>query len=160
MRPTRTNVIVAIGMLALGSAGLMHRKLIWCDIVVGISLLIFTLQWLSGFAASSTKRVARISFAVVGFGYLFVVFASSMSHFLITNQLLSIFWKWLDLSALDMTRPADYLFFLLDRNERPVGPSAENALSFLVIGHCVFSWMLAVLAAWFAGRVHHKAIVA
>jgi hypothetical protein len=135
---------------------MMYRSPIWGETLFSISLLLFFTQLIQGAFALEGERVKRIAFAIFGIGYLVVATSNTFviqNEWLITNRLMSLVWQWLDASP-RVPSPAQYYFSYL-RGKTDV-TTYPKLISFFLVGHCVFSWLFAVLAAWFAGRMYDR----
>jgi hypothetical protein len=161
MRFTLGKMFLAIAMLALACAGMMHRNTLWTNCVISITFVMFALILVRAAGLRGRALVQSITFPLIGGAYLLVV----ESHFgegLLTNEPLGLAARSLNIPG--TPRGSGPVQFNVDQIIRQGMQWDSNGWNmpepelhnFFLIGHCVFSWIFAVLAAWFAGRMYDR----
>lgn len=144
MRFTLGKMFLAVAMLALAFAGIKYDDYLWTCLVYSVTMVLFVWVAMSAMKGAGSKRVALIWFVVVGTVYLLLTTCDSVaesSRYFVTNYLLA---------AVARFQHAIY-------TDYPLGAIAKSPpKNLFIIGHCVFSWIFAVLAAWFAGRMYDR----
>jgi hypothetical protein len=180
MRFTLGKMFIAIAMLALACAGMMYRSSPWVNGIFTLSLLLFVVPLIQIVRLSTRGRIAAVAFAAVGITYLVLATATIFRgprELLFTNNILAETVKVLRIENQELTvqppptttaipDPTTGIYPSLTASDLPSDQFIGLALSaeedhlplyyFFVIGHCVFSWLFAVLAAWFAGRMYDR----
>jgi hypothetical protein len=161
MQFVRSKLLLASGILALGAAGLARFTEAWTVVVGTITGLLFAITATSATGLRGRKQASAIAFFVVGGVYLlFIMCATRTAVFATpTNYLLAFAAQLFKIPI--PTRNYPYLLNAGEFDIRTVVASAfdkENAEQpisrFFLIGHCIFSWLFAALAAWLAGLIH------
>jgi hypothetical protein len=164
MRFTLGKMFLTVAMLALACAGMKYRNEWWTVGIAGLTLLVFATAVLKALAAAGRQRAMLLGFCIVGFGYALIAVNSSgsLSEWLPTRIPLAAAAYGLQIpieipggsAPFRLARPAAFDFYL--RSGVPGDSYGYDLKIFLFIGHCVFSWLFAVLAAWFAGRMYDR----
>jgi hypothetical protein len=152
MRFRLTTLLVAVAMIAITCAAVLYRNRWWMDGIVTITILLYVVVGLRAIGLRGSSRVVAITFAITGPGYLFLATLAMLTAFpdvLVTNVLLAIASKNIG---------AELGSYSLESILKSLGNKSlrQDYLSVFIIGHCVFSWLFAVLAAWFAGRIYNQ----
>jgi hypothetical protein len=153
MRFTLGRMFLAVGMLALACAGLTYRTYWWVSGIFSLTAVLFVAVFILGMCSSKKERIVLFAFTIGGASYLFLSLLTPEIRAIPTNYLLGLSVRELGLREEDqLALPA------LERAMRIATPSRDlgGILVFHIIGHCVFSWLFAVLAAWFAGRMYDR----
>jgi hypothetical protein len=158
MRPTRPKLLTAAALLSLAIAGLMFPSRWYGQVAMAATILLFVSVAIAAIAMCGRGRAAAIAFCVVGSLYLAEVaiggFRDIRQH-MPTNHLLVIAWNLL---------PDPSLAVIPHGGTEPFRHSLQYGLStlnngddpFFLIGHCVLSWLFALLAAALAGSMYAK----
>src|SRR5262245_23967898 len=142
MRFTLSKLFIAVAMLALACAGMIYRNRWWTDAIITLTVLLFAVMALRAIGLRGRDRVFAIAFSVVGTVYLVLTMTDLcqiIGGSLPSNHVLAAAWK-LTQGVGDM--PLESVLAI-----RPI--SREDP--FFIIGHCVSSWLFALVAGWFAG---------
>jgi hypothetical protein len=144
-------LFLAIALLALACAGLMYHTSAWASSIWMVTWTFIVFAVVKAVSTSGRSRVRCISFAFAGVAYLAVCKTTSFAEEgFPTNQLIASIAKITvrKTDNLDSTQIAAY----------GLNPAYGNLLfaRFFNIGHCLFSWIFALLAAWFAGRMYDR----
>jgi hypothetical protein len=151
MRYTLGQVFFVFAMLSLALAGMTYRTSLWSSGIWTVTWLLFLFATMKAVGSTGRNRITSIAFAVAGVAYLasfrLPVFAGEV---MVTNQLLAAIarvflsdLKNLELEAImNLGIDSDY--------------SSLDVKAFFTIGHCIFAWIVALLAAWFAGRMYDR----
>lgn len=146
-------MFVAVAMLAMACAALMYRNFWWAGGVMTLTWGIYVAAFINAIAGTGRRRITSIAFAMAGLIYiLLVILPVFYGDQLITNLPLAVIAK-------ELTGSQSSLPDLPAQGGVGVGhhSSTNIDLQFIFqIGHCVFSWLFAILAAWFAGRLYDK----
>jgi hypothetical protein len=151
MRFTLGKLFIAVALLALAFAGMMYRTSLWSSGIWTLTWALFLLATVQAVGAVGKTRVTAIAFVIGGTAYLVFykwwVFSSSV---LLTN----LFLAWIARFALRDLRDADEASIIGLGLDSSYGN--EELSVFFTIGHCIFAWLIAFLAAWFAGRIYDR----
>jgi len=158
MRFTLGKMFLAIAMLALACAGMMYHTSIWERIVFGVTIAMYSIVLMSAVGSRSRYVVSAVAFSMVGGIYLLLVMFSQWRVSLITNDPLTYIARALELPETVYAGPDGGVYPSPRELLSNMGawPGSSPLHHFFVIGHCVFSWIFAVLAAWFAGRMYDR----
>jgi hypothetical protein len=152
MRFTLGKMFIAIALLALALAGMTYRTSLWSSGIWTLTWLLFLLATVKAVGAVGKSRVTAIAFVIGGAAYLMFyklsVFSGSV---LLTNQFLS----WIARLVIgDIHHLPDLEQIIALGLDSSYGN--EELSVFFSVGHCVFAWLTALLAAWFAGRIYDR----
>jgi hypothetical protein len=115
---------------------------------------------LSSIGVHSRDRAFSIAFAIVGGGFLLIAMTESsqlIRDSLPTKYILAIGWKLLADPQVYFNPPFPIQPMPFNSILEYTGQiSLEGAGAFFLIGNCVFSWLFAILAGWFAGHMFAK----
>jgi hypothetical protein len=158
MRFTLKYLFVAVAMLALACAGMTYRTRGWTNTVITVTLGMYAVALIAALGSSGRQRVSAFAFAFTGAGYvLFMAFdgLAAIRDSLLTNYVLGA--AWTAFVPPDGQPPQseinDIVYWVY--HER-TGFLGYTPWLFFAIGHCVWSWIFAVLAGWFAGRMYDR----
>ena len=156
-------MFVAVAMLALACAGMMYRTTWWADGIAALTLAVYATTALCSIGHHGRQRTVLLSFCVIGFLYYHLAndTISTRDH-LPTTVALAAAAQSLDIDPTmhQILRPPGHPD---DSGEPTINDYIAQSSyregpipAFTLIGHCVFSWIFAVLAAWFAGWMYDK----
>jgi len=165
MRFSLSQILLAVAMVALACAAMTVRNHWWADAIVTITVLLYVITALRAIGLRGRDRIFAIVFAIVGLSYLLLMTSDAFQTIRMsipTRYPLGVAWKWL-------TNPK------MPTQNNPFGPAVtvpkEASIEYIVasaqssngadgmfflVGHCVWSWMLALLAGWFAARTYAR----
>jgi hypothetical protein len=153
MRFTLGKMFLAIAMLALACAGMMYSNDWWANGIFSFTVAIYVCVAISAIRLRSRALAAAVTFSMVGGLYLFIVEWRPSTFFI--GDLLDLIGHALKpdvpLTGFRTVRVVNGV-----NTPGPLMLRAPDLRGFLTIGHCVFSWIFAVLAAWFAGRMYDR----
>ncbi len=157
MRFTLSNLFLGVAMIALACAGVTIHNRFWMDGLVTMSLLLYVVMAIRAVGLCGPERAFAIAFAVTGAGYLILAILSAffaVPDLLVTNLLLAV--------------AARHAFgFGQQFTTEGIAESSWNALNnfetlrldygqFFAIGHCVLSWLFALIGGWIVARMFRK----
>jgi hypothetical protein len=156
MRFTLGKMFLAIAMLALACAGMKYGTYWWAGGISTLTLLLFGTAVVRAISESGRSRTVWASAAIIGIAYL-VVASSRALHCEILFPSLAMAWfaRTYEISYIPTLEPLSiqaYAFGGLGIQDTDF----SHLKNFFTIGHCVWSWLFAVLAAWFAGRIYDR----
>jgi hypothetical protein len=175
MQFTLSKMLIAIAMVALACAGLTLRTPLWTESIFSVTVLLYIVTGLAAVGRSGRARISSLAFAFFGGGYLLVVSCNAFSplrDLLLTNRAIVQAAKLLSVPTVDQKTNAGLKQFVSSSggfsNPDEYGWNNNFAFgamiaspqiptgAFLIIGHCVWSWLLAFLAGWFCGAMWAK----
>ena len=182
MRFSLCNLFLAVTMLGLAFAGMIYRSIVWSDTLISLSLLLYAAVSLRAIAKHGAARAAAIAFSLVGFSYLLIATSAwlpTIRSALLTNYPLAVVAgaqglaneppspfnppmisnTSTDATATPSSPPTSTLSRPTIRTviELAFGRSALMPLGrFFLIGHCLFSWLFALVAGWAAAAMYSK----
>jgi hypothetical protein len=160
MRFTLANLLIAVALVALTCAGLLNRTRILADGILTLTVLIYVVVGIRSFLVSGRDRAVSIVFSSVGIMYLLLVFKNVLPVIrdsLITNDALEAVYQLVPKSSTEAkpnfgpTYPWHHLGWLFGDEL-----SNEPRRHFVLVGHCAFSWLIALFTGWFAGFIYKK----
>ncbi len=163
MRFTLSKLFMAVTMITLACAGMAGRNQWWADVILTVTFLLYASIAIRAAGLSSRERAAAIVFAVVGAAYLFFVTCSLERYSLLTNVPLAALATWMGVQNSLHLNSGGMNWETIDitirdafNNPYSFGGSNSELRNFFLIGHCVWSWVFALLAGWFAGAMYAK----
>jgi hypothetical protein len=165
MRFSLSKLLLAVAMVALACAAMTVRNHWWADAIVTITVLLYVVMALRAIGLRGRDRVFAIVFAIVGLSYLVLMTTDAFRTIrtsIPTKYPLGVAWKWLTNPKMPVQnnpfRPT-----VTESEEAPLEYIVARAESsniadgmFFLVGHCVWSWILALLAGWFAVRMYGR----
>ena len=100
MRFTLSKLLICVAIVAVACAGLMGRTRWWSDTIATTTILLYVAIGLLSFGRDAPTRIFRLSFAVIGGGYLLLIFSTPFEpirHSLLTDRALGIAAKALQI---------------------------------------------------------------
>lgn len=184
MKFTIGGLLLVVALAALGCAGLTTPNYFLGSSIATLSVVMFVAMGIRAVGLTGKKRVAAIAFAAVGGGYLLFVecgWFRTASVFLMTNYPLAALAESRNVYPMNTpiyaTQNGGLAYGVIGppgsvaNNAAPNQPSMIELLSmlaqssgitpltqFFLIGHCVWSWLFALLAGWFAGSQYQRRI--
>jgi hypothetical protein len=153
MRFTLGKMFLAVAMLALACAGLAYRTTLWASGIFALTIAMFIYAGISSRCGSERERLVSFAFALTLGTYLFGSFFFGELGWLPSTFVIAI------LGIRSGVIPDDGRTFNnveeLLRFIRTT-PLTFEAHVLFIVGHCVFSWIFALLAAWFAGWMYDR----
>jgi hypothetical protein len=186
MRFTLGKLFLTVAMLALACAGIMYRNGWWSNCIFTLTLGIYVASLIRAVGLQSRQRVCALIFAVVGLGYVLFATMSCFGgakESLLTNYPVAYVAKVVGTFPSNTHSPVTTVVpvtgysstggtqtqYVTETRYVAGAPPINDVIqaqstamtgsplrSVFVIGHCVFSWLFAVLAAWFAGRMYDR----
>jgi hypothetical protein len=153
MRFTLGKMFLAIAMLALAFAGMTYRTYGWMSAIVSLTWLLTFWACLQAIVQRDRKKVCWLAFFMVGSGYMLLSISESYGPTLLTNIPIALSSQRMDIASLTATDMRSRIVYAYGWGGASIVVEVQ---SFCLIGHCVFSWIFAVLAAWFAGRMYDR----
>jgi hypothetical protein len=176
-----SKLFLVVSMVALACAGMTLRTRWWAESILALTVLLFVVIAIRTIGQRGRDRAFAVSFSAVGLGYLLLL-SSAFGDSVITNIPLGLSAKALGIpldyvtavinppptiiaaktglppvasgdlipSEIELGSFDEYLFW----GSRP--DSRHPVHAFFLIGHCVWSWLFALLAGWFAGNIYAK----
>jgi hypothetical protein len=148
-----SKLFLALALTGLACAGMLSPTNWWATSITSLTIALFTLVAIRAIGLQGRERVFAIMFSLVGSGYLLLVI-SHASETLITNYPLALL---ADARHIDPSQPkftptnaAAFSWTTLMSND------GTPIMGFFRIGHCIWSWLLALVAGWFAGYSFEK----
>jgi hypothetical protein len=154
MRFTLGKMFLAVGMLALACAGLTYRTYYWASAIFALTVVLFLGAAFAALSDSRRGQVVGFAFALAGGTYLALSLFSAEVRILPTSYFLGFVTVQLGLIEADGARMTTIQSAM--NYSIAVRGMYSQLHAFNVIGHCVFSWLFAILAAWFAGRMYDR----
>ena len=171
MRFSLSKLFLAIAMIGIACAGMIYRNRWWADGTFTLTLLLFTAAAIRAIALCGRDRAVATAFCTIGLGYLLMATTDALGPrraSLASNYALAELWKltaapdhvlmpdrrisWKKESA-----PFEAFLFATQDTPRPLESSIrESDASFFLIGHCLFSWLFALLAGWAAAATYSR----
>jgi hypothetical protein len=154
MRFTLGKMFLAIAMLALAFAGILYHDHFWACVIFSATLILFTWGGMVVVSTSSANQAAVTWFVIVGVSYLLLKtcpLIGDYGQYAVTNYALAGLTRVMRQGYVESYPLAS----IVKVNYRTVDFN-ETAKPLFTIGHCVFSWIFAVVAAWFAGRMYER----
>jgi hypothetical protein len=186
MRFTIGGLLLAVALAALGCAGLTTPNYFLGSSIATLSVVMFVVMGIRAVGLTGKKRAAAIAFAAVGGGYLLFVecgWFRTASVFLITNYPLAALAESRNVYPVNTpiyatqnvaygvigppgsvangagpNQPTPSMIELLSMLAQSSGITPLT--QFFLIGHCVWSWVFALLAGWFAGSQYQRRVSA
>jgi hypothetical protein len=152
MRFTLGKMFLAVGMLALACAGMMYRSELWVGGITMFTWLLFVWAGVQATIQHQRTRVTWIAFFMAGVSYLLLSGSEWYGPKLLTNVPLAIASQKLEVGA-KFSGPGAWKSIYSEAYGIRWTNVIPQLREFFLIGHCVFSWLFAVLAAWLAGRM-------
>ena len=152
MRFSLSKIFVAIAVIALGCAGLVGRSQWWMDAIVTLTILLFAWMALRAIGLQGRDRAFCQGFALIGVAYLVLAILSMVSEapdLLLTNLLFAVAEKY----TLSYEKNRPILQIMSEASHQAL--VREYGYIF-VIGHCMFSWLFALIAGYFARWLYSK----
>jgi hypothetical protein len=168
MRFTLLKLLLAVAILALACAGMTNLNRWWLSGIVTLTIAVYSVAVLEMIASQGRQRAALLGFCAMGFGYFLLVsnlfFGSG--KWLLTNVPIAWVARAMQLGV-DAPVPAasgDGTNVISGPTVPPLDVYIESVMGgiyyttpvtiFFVIAQCVWSWLFAVLGAWFVGRMY------
>jgi len=150
-----SKLFLAVGMAALACAGMLSPTRLWATSITSLTIALFAVTAIRAIGLQGRERVFAITFALVGTGYLVLVF-SKISEALITDYPLALLADARHITPserppFDNTKAGFFYWTTMISN------GGDPITQFFRVGHCVWSWLLALFAGWFASHVYAKA---
>ena len=160
MQFTLWKLFLAVTLLALACAGLTFHSEGWAGGIMSLTLLMFVAAAVQVICLQGRQQAVALSFLLAGVAYLTLIFtniAPVVRSAMIVNDLLEAAYRVVpkSLSETIPEIPPSYPWHHLDWLFGD-GMEGEPRRNFVVIGHCVGSWFIALLAAWFAGEIYTR----
>jgi hypothetical protein len=186
MRFTLGKLFLAIALLALACAGMMYRNGWWSDGIFTLTIGIYVVALIWAIGLQSRQRTCALIFAAAGLGYLLFATMSCFAgakESLLTNYPLAYAAKGLQTYGSTTQVPVTRYVPASSKNSaggtvtrylpqtqyvasappihdiiqaQSTATAGSPLRSIFIIGHCVFSWLFALLAAWFAGQMYDR----
>jgi hypothetical protein len=160
MQFTLWKLFLAVTMLALACAGLTFHSEGWASGIMSLTFLLYVAAAVRAICLQGRQRAVALSFLLAGVAYLTLVFtniAPAVRSAMIANDLLEAAYRVVPKSLSEASPgfapsyPWHHLDWLFGD-----GMEGEPRRHFVVIGHSVASWFLALLAASFAGEIYAR----
>lgn len=150
-----SKLFLAVTMAALACAGMLSPTHLWSTSITSLTIALFTLTAIRAIGLAGRERAFAITFALVGSGYLLLAIAG-VNETLITNYSLALLADARHITHSQRPFPPtsageDYYWTTIMSNQ------GTQIVQFFRVGHCVWSWLLALFAGWFASYVYAKA---
>lgn len=175
MRFHLSKLLLAVTMLGLAFAGMALRTSWLAESIATLTLLLFVAVAISAMLQTGRARGARLAFAITGGAYLLIVTCTvfaSLRDSLLTSRLLIVASKALRVPTQQVVdEPNQFgqkqvlhtLYPVFGYGVAPAilpTPSSFDlqipVVAFVVIGHCLWSWLFAFLAGSFASWMYAK----
>jgi hypothetical protein len=155
MRFSLSKLFLAVAMAALACAGMLSPTRLWATSITSLTIAVFAVTAIRAIGLHGRERVFAITFALIGSGYLLLVVAR-VDETLITNYPLALLADVRQVSRSETlpnppTNAGGFYWTAMTSN------GGAQIVQFFRVGHCVWSWLLAFFAAWFASHVYAKA---
>jgi hypothetical protein len=173
MRFTLGKMFVVVALLAVAFAGMLYRTRWWGHGIFSFSVAMYIAVAIWAIRLRGRSLVAALAFALAGGTYLLFFSSTVGRDALITNEPIALMAQALKLPGTEGANPQGVwtgygspsgstgLQSSLEETTNRAWPWPPPALyaeihAFILIGHCIFSWLFALLAAWFAGRMYDR----
>jgi hypothetical protein len=167
MKFTLSKLFLAVTMAALAFAGMKWRTRWWADGIMTSTVLLYALVAVRAINLKGSERAFAIAFAIFGSGYLLLVMSSvfsNIAHLLATNRIICEVAKAVDVPKVLLNEYAKSPGVLpngsqaLEWDDVTLAYANHNSAGgvFLVVGHCIWSWLFALLGGWFASAMYAK----
>jgi hypothetical protein len=155
MQFTLSKMLIAIAMVALACAGLTMRTAGWSDGIMTLSLLMYLVVAIRAVGLHGRDRASAITFSLVGAGYLLLIScnASDLRQSLATKYPLALLAKAWHVPISVQVADGTFDDYLEGASSFKPDVFVLPLYCFFLIGHCVCSWLLALLAGWFCGAM-------
>jgi hypothetical protein len=169
MRFTLPKLLLAVALAGLACAGMVQRTDLWAAGIVTLTLALFVAVALRAFGMRQRAQASASAFAAVGILYMmFVMCAQDIGQkALITNYPLAVVARCM----LIKTAAVNDTTVLTDFIDVPGPIQPDDSLSriifkasatdateglgrFFLIGHCIWAWLIAVIAGATAGHMY------
>jgi hypothetical protein len=159
MRFTLGKMFLAVAMLALAIAGMKYGTYWWAGGISTLTLLLFGAAAVRAISERGRSRAMWASAALIGIAYLLVVSSRALHcESLFPSLVMAWFARTYELDYNPTAEPLSiqaYAFGGLGIQDADF----SHLRNFFTIGHCVFAWLFALLAAWFARRIYDRRTV-
>lgn len=169
MRFTLSKLLLAVAMLALACAGMTSLSRWWLSGITTLTIAIYGVAALKMIACQGRQRASLLGFCTMGFGYFLLVsnlfFGSG--KWLLTNVPIALIARAMQL-GFDASPPPGSGAVISWQSVPSLDEYLESIMGgiylttpatvFFMIAHCVWSWLFAVLGAWFVGRMYDRQI--
>jgi hypothetical protein len=163
MRFTLGTIFLTVAILALACAGTLYHSRRWLDITISATILLYVIVAVRAVGSTGVARIRAIAFALAGSCYL-VLAVSPIRPMLITNYAIAAAVRAAfpheliqQTPGMNAYAPIGTVEFTTVLENVATSIDLRHSITRLVfIGHCVFSWIFAVLAAWFAGWMYDR----
>jgi len=169
--PSKLIRIIAVGALfALGCLGMKYRTEWWAAGIVTTTVLVYLVAIVTAIVTTGRNRAAASAFVAVGGVYFLLSLVDSIRALLLTNHALALLWTWCwnaaifipsntreigvfgAFSPVTLGRSLD--MFLQTYDSPNIAPILVSVFVFRTIGHCLFSWLFALVAGWAAAAMY------
>jgi hypothetical protein len=146
---------------------------------IALTLLLYAGAIIAAIALRGRIQAFAIGFAMIGGLYFATLASKTLSEYLLTNRISALVWNQMwstnvliptnadELSATSEfsgIRPVVAILVAANEGSNPYNsrmfapPSvfSRSVCAFFLIGHCVWSWLFALLGGWFASSMYAK----
>jgi hypothetical protein len=160
MRFTLSKLFFAVAMAAVACTGIIFHTVWWADGILFLTLALYLIAAIQGISLRGHDRAAAFAFLLTGVIYLSLIVtnaAAVVRNSLITNDILESMYQCVPQSPPESSPrfAPEYPWHHLDWLFAD-GMQGEPRRHFVLIGHCVWSWLFAMLASWFAVWTYAK----
>jgi hypothetical protein len=154
-------MFLAVTMVAMACAALVEPTHWFLRSIVTISITLYAVTAVRIIALRGSDRVFAVAFCAFGIGYLILV-STGIGRLLFTNYPMAEIAL-----AKQMSIPSGPVSYSAPRTR---GEAVDEVISnsmlvpsdtlpvarLFLIGHCVWSWLFALLGGWFAGSMYAR----
>src|SRR5262245_21797739 len=142
---------------------MLSRTSLWAEAIFGLTILLLVTVAIRSVGLRGRNRAFAVAFSTVGMGYCFLIMVAP-SQTIITNVPLALSAKALDVGTNWVGSPAPdgtiVRQYIHATWEELVGYGSKlnsgEGGAFFLIGHCVWSWLFALLGGWYCSYVYSK----
>jgi hypothetical protein len=155
MRFTLSKLFLAVTLIALACAGMTIRNRLWAHGILTLTVIWHAGVLIRAFCIHGSQRAFALAFSVVGITYLLLALSTilpTIGNSLITGDILVASYNATsspDSPRYDPIYLSSHVGELVNSGDPPLE-------SFMLIGHCVWSWLFALLAGWFAATMYAR----
>jgi hypothetical protein len=172
LRFTLGKMFLAVAFLAIAFTGMLYRTRWWGHGIFTFTIAMYVVCAIWAFSLRGRTLAAAIAFSLAGGAYLLFFSSAVGRDALLTNDPIALMARALSLPGAASYGQNNWAASNPQGSTANLEWSMENITNrawpwpppllygelhaFMIIGHCVFSWLFAVVGAWFAGRMYDR----